>query len=80
MPDQVHCRRCGRIADALERSPYPGPLGLEIAAATCRECWNLWRENEVRVINELRLDFLDPGAQTVLEQRLREFLRLPAVG
>jgi Fe-S cluster biosynthesis and repair protein YggX len=53
---------------------------VEIAAASCRDCWNLWRENEVRVINELRLNFLDPAAQVALEQQLREFLRLPAVG
>jgi Fe-S cluster biosynthesis and repair protein YggX len=79
MPAQIHCRRCDRVADALQRPPYPGPLGQEIAAAACRECWNLWREDEVRVINELRLNFLDPAAQTALEQRLREFLRLPPV-
>lgn len=79
MPAQIHCRRCERVVDALARPPYPGPLGQEIAATVCRECWNLWRENEVRVINELRLNFLDPAAQTQLEQRLREFLRLPPV-
>jgi Fe-S cluster biosynthesis and repair protein YggX len=80
VPDSVQCLRCGREGEALDRPPYPGPLGQEIAAGCCRECWNLWRENEVRVINELRLNFLDPAAQAVLEQRLREFLRLPAVG
>ncbi|HUP23615.1 MAG TPA: Fe(2+)-trafficking protein [Thermoanaerobaculia bacterium] len=80
MAAQVQCLRCGRLAEGLQRPPYPGPLGVEIAAASCRDCWNLWRENEVRVINELRLNFLDPAAQVALEQQLREFLRLPAVG
>jgi Fe-S cluster biosynthesis and repair protein YggX len=79
MTDQVHCRRCDRVAPALDRPPYPGALGREIVAAACRDCWNLWRENEVRVINELRLNFLDPAAQDTLEQRLREFLRLPPI-
>jgi Fe-S cluster biosynthesis and repair protein YggX len=79
MPQQVPCRRCGRLAEALARPPYPGPVGEEIVAATCRDCWNLWRENEVRVINELRLNFLDPAAQATLDRRRREFLGLPTV-
>lgn len=81
MPDpvQVQCLRCGRLAEGLARPPYPGPMGAEIAAGTCRECWNQWRENEVRVINELRLNFLDPAAQAALDRRRREFLRLPPV-
>jgi Fe-S cluster biosynthesis and repair protein YggX len=54
-------------------------MGEEIVAAVCRDCWNEWRENEVRVINELRLNFLDPAAQATLDRRRREFLRLPAV-
>jgi Fe-S cluster biosynthesis and repair protein YggX len=75
----VQCRRCGRLAEALARPPYAGPPGEEIAAAICRDCWQLWRENEVRVINELRLNFLDPDAQQTLDRRRREFLRLPTV-
>jgi Fe-S cluster biosynthesis and repair protein YggX len=77
--EQIHCRRCDRDAEGLARAPFPGPLGEEIVRSICRDCWNLWRENEVRVINELRLNFLDPDAQTVLERQLREFLRLPDV-
>ena len=30
------------------------------------------------VINELRLNFMDPGAQQVLEKHMREFLSLEA--
>jgi len=32
------------------------------------------------VINELRLNFMDPAAQEVLNAHLREFLNLPAGG
>jgi Fe-S cluster biosynthesis and repair protein YggX len=32
---------------------------------------------EVMVINELRLNFMDPGAQEVLSKHMREFLFSP---
>jgi Fe-S cluster biosynthesis and repair protein YggX len=74
------CSRCLEAREALERPPLPGPLGERIRREVCRRCWQEWGEMEVRVINELRLDFMDPAAQDVLERHLREFLCLPASG
>ena len=36
--------------------------------------WSEWGEMEVKVINELRLNFMDPAALDVLHLRMREFL------
>ena len=41
-------------------------------------CWAEWLEAEVIVINELRLDFMDPRSQEILGQHMREFLGLDA--
>lgn len=64
----------------MERAPYPGELGDRILGASCRDCWNEWREMEVRVINELRLNFLEPESQQTLARHLSEFLCLPESG
>ena len=32
------------------------------------------------VINELRLNFMDPASQEILNRQMREFLHLPAAG
>jgi Fe-S cluster biosynthesis and repair protein YggX len=32
---------------------------------------------EIMVINELRLDFMNPRSGSILEQHMREFLGLP---
>lgn len=73
----VACRRCQRPdAPALERPPLPGPAGEEIRAAICRDCWAEWTKMEVVVINELRLNFMDPAAPAILEHHMREFLTL----
>jgi Fe-S cluster biosynthesis and repair protein YggX len=76
MAGTVTCSRCGRAAAALERPPLPGALGRELAARVCADCWAEWRGMEVMVINELRLNFMDPAAQQVLEDHMRQFFGL----
>lgn len=57
---------------------YPGALGEEIREKVCADCWAEWQRSEVMVINELKLDFMDPRSQEILVQHLREFLALDA--
>jgi Fe-S cluster biosynthesis and repair protein YggX len=69
------CARCGRTdAPALPRPPLPGKTGLEIRQTICTDCWAEWQKMEVMVINELRLNFMDPASQVTLEQHMRKFL------
>jgi Fe-S cluster biosynthesis and repair protein YggX len=75
MPD-VNCRRCGQTRAGLTRAPMPGPLGATIQSTVCADCWKEWEAAEVMVINELRLNFMDPAAQATLERHMREFLLL----
>jgi Fe-S cluster biosynthesis and repair protein YggX len=71
----VHCARCGRPeAPALTRTPLPGKAGQEIRARICQDCWNEWEKMEVMVINELRLNFMEPASQEILGKHMREFL------
>jgi Fe-S cluster biosynthesis and repair protein YggX len=71
------CTRCGRAgAPALERPPVRGPLGEEIRARACADCWGDWQRAEVMVINELRLNFMDPSAHEILLAETRRFLGL----
>ena len=77
MSATIVCARCGRAeAPALAAPPFPGELGKEIAARACSDCWADWQRAEVMVINELRLNFMDPAAQDVLTRHMREFLLL----
>lgn len=72
----VECRRCGRRAPGATGVFYGGELGEQIRARVCADCWAEWQEAEVMVINELRLNFMDPKSQDVLAKHLREFLML----
>jgi Fe-S cluster biosynthesis and repair protein YggX len=74
MAATVQCRRCGQLKPALARAPMPGALGETIRTSICADCWSEWTRAEVMVINEMRLNFMDPEAQKVLERHMREFL------
>jgi len=72
----VTCSRCGQEAPALPKPPVPGAVGREVQAKVCGACWAEWQRMEVMVINELRLNFMDPKAQDVLDQHMRDFFHL----
>ena len=78
MSETLTCIRCRREAPRLVDSPMPGPTGDEIRQKICRDCWSEWQGMEVMVINELRLNFMDPRSQQILDQHMREFLALDA--
>ena len=75
-PAEVDCKRCGRQAPALAAPPQPGPTGEEIRENICVDCWAEWQHAEVIVINELRLNFMDPRSLEILEYHMKEFLML----
>jgi Fe-S cluster biosynthesis and repair protein YggX len=70
------CSRCGERRTALDRAPFGGRLGEEIRRRVCAPCWAEWRRVEVMVINELRLNFMEPSSQEILAAEMRKFLGL----
>ena len=76
----LQCARCDRSAASLDQAPWPGPTGEEILAKICVDCWSEWQNMEVMVINELQLNFMDPGSQDILAGHMREFLCLEPTG
>ena len=80
MATTVKCSRCGQEREALAQAPYPGELGRQLTENACAVCWAEWQDMEVKVINELRLNFMDPRSMEVLAQHIRDFFFLPAPG
>ncbi|HEX2165280.1 MAG TPA: oxidative damage protection protein [Thermoanaerobaculia bacterium] len=74
------CTRCHREVEPMPRPPVPGRIGHELQRRVCADCWAEWQGTEVMVINELRLNFMDPSAQAVLDQHMRQFLAMEEEG
>jgi len=70
----VHCVKLGREAEGLSRSPYPGPLGQRIFEHISQQAWNDWLRHQTMLINEQRLNPLDPQARRWLEEQMEGFL------
>ena len=81
MSTTVLCSRCLREAPAIDAGVFYTPaLEQEVRGRVCVDCWNEWQRAEVMVINELKLNFMDPQALPALIAQMREFFALDAEG
>ena len=74
MARMVRCAVLGEEAEALERAPYPGPLGQRILAEVSKEGWRRWLGHQTMLINEYRLSTIDPKARQFLLAEMEKFL------
>ena len=47
-----------------------------MAASFCSACWQEWEGVEVKVINEYRLNFMDPEHRAMLKRACVDFFQL----
>lgn len=76
MAETLQCVRCNLQKPPPPSVPWGGDLGTEIRSKICQDCWTEWEGAEVMVINELRLNFMDPKSQEILIKHMREYLML----
>jgi Fe-S cluster biosynthesis and repair protein YggX len=74
----IVCARCGKSAEppAGRRIGFPAAAKERLLASICAECWQEWEGVEVKVINEYRLNFLDPQHREMLQKACFDFLGL----
>jgi Fe-S cluster biosynthesis and repair protein YggX len=70
------CSRCGRSGEAppATRIPFGAALRERIAQTICAACWKEWEGMEVKVINEYRLNFMEPAHREMLKRACLDFL------
>jgi Fe-S cluster biosynthesis and repair protein YggX len=74
MGKTVQCAKLKKQAEGLDRAPYPGKLGERILENVSKEAWQMWFQQQTMLINEYRLNPVDPKARTFLEQQMEQFL------
>ena len=72
------CTRCSKTADPPPetRVPFPPEVKEKVLSSICAECWKEWEGMEIKVINEYRLNFVDPEHRAMLQRTCLEFLNL----
>ncbi len=69
----VQCVKFGKEMPGLERIPWRGELGKRVFENVSAEAWKLWIEHSKMVMNEYRLNPLDPNSQKFMEEQLEQF-------
>lgn len=70
---QIFCQKLQKEAPALTEPPFPGALGEKIYTNISSEAWKMWLAHQTMLINEYRLNLLDPKAREFLRRELEKF-------
>ena len=73
MTRMVNCVVLKREAEGLARQMWPGELGKRIFDNVSKEAWQRWIEHQTMLINEYRLNALDPNARRFLSEEMEKY-------
>src|SRR5271166_448494 len=69
----VQCVKIGKELPGLDRVPWKGELGQRVYDHVSKEAWKLWVEYSKMVMNEYRLNPLDPNSQKIMGEQMEQF-------
>jgi Fe-S cluster biosynthesis and repair protein YggX len=72
MTRMVNCVKLGREAEGLDRPPVPGELGKRIYDNISKDAWAQWVRYQTMLINENRLNLMDPRARQYLAGQMEK--------
>lgn len=73
MTRTVQCIKLGREAEGLAFAPWPGELGRRIYEQVSSEAWQAWLAHQTMLINENRLNPLDPGTRGFIAAEMERY-------
>jgi Fe-S cluster biosynthesis and repair protein YggX len=74
MSRSIHCAKLGVDAEGLDFAPWPGALGQRIYAEISKPAWQQWLNHQTMLINEYRLNPLEPKSRQFLGDEMEKFL------
>ena len=74
MSRTVFCVRLQKEAEGLDFQLYPGELGKRIFDNISKEAWAEWQSKQTMLINEKKLNMMEPEHRKLLEQEMEKFL------
>lgn len=69
----VHCVKFDKDLPGLDRVPWKGEIGKRVYETVSKDAWKLWLEHSKMVMNEYRLNPLDPNSQKIMEEQMEQF-------
>ena len=72
-PRMVKCVKLGRELPGLANPPLKNELGQKIFESVSQEGWQMWLGHQTMLINEYRLNPVDPKAREMLNKQMEQF-------
>ena len=69
----VHCVKLGRELPGLDRIPWKGEIGKRVYDNVSKDAWKMWVEHSKMLMNEFRLNPLDPRSLKIMEEQMEEY-------
>jgi Fe-S cluster biosynthesis and repair protein YggX len=73
MARMVQCVKLGREAEGLDRQTWPGEVGKKIFENVSKEAWQMWMDHQTMLMNEYRINPLDPKARKFIQDEMEKF-------
>ncbi|ART63524.1 oxidative damage protection protein [Kushneria marisflavi] len=73
MTRTVFCRKYQQDMEGLQMPPLPGARGQDIHDNVSKKAWEEWQALQTRLINEKRLNMLDPETRDYLMTQMTRF-------
>ena len=70
---KVFCVKLKKELPGLDEPPFDSPLGQKVYDNVSQEAWNGWTEFCKMLLNEYRLNPLDPNSQKIMEEQMEQF-------
>jgi Fe-S cluster biosynthesis and repair protein YggX len=74
MSRTVFCQRLQKEAEGLDFQLYPGEIGKRIFDNISKEAWADWQKKQTMLINENKLNMMEPTARAFLEEKMVAYL------
>jgi Fe-S cluster biosynthesis and repair protein YggX len=69
----VQCVKLGKELPGLDRAPWKGELGQRVYDNVSKEAWRMWVEHAKMLMNEFRLNPLDPNSQKIIADQMEQY-------
>jgi Fe-S cluster biosynthesis and repair protein YggX len=69
----VKCVKFGKEMPGLDQVPWKGELGQRVFENVSMEAWKMWIEYSKMIMNEYRLNPLDPKSHQIMEEQMEKF-------
>ena len=74
MSRTVFCQKLNQEAAGLAFQIWPGELGKRVFENISQQAWDMWVNHQTMLINEYRLNPMDPKAKEMITTEMEKFL------